>query len=607
MNNYSLLPKILIIDDLFGRNIPGNRNLERENLCADFLLKDITNDIAKNLSHQEIKKPIAEVVFFRGQKPITAKVGDKVENDIEGTLQMIESGWTNVPAGSRIWSLVLLDLCFYTGYITLNSNKKTLGMPPGEINDERPENYFGLLILEEIQKKFPDLPVIIFSSKPRNQVSRRFTFLGALDFLSRSAEEDRASKLSDLVWHHGLIPDSSMRIVGLSKSLLYTLRAARRVAIDRRNVLIRGETGTGKELIADFINEHGPEKSRGHLIKVNSAGLSPELYASELFGHTIGAFTGATNRRQGRIVEAQGGDLFLDEIGGMPLPVQAGILRVLELKEILPLGSEHNPKLVDVRFIFATNEDIETRTASGEFREDLFYRLRESGSLYLPPLRQRLEDLPLLVETFVRHAEHLNHRALCREIDPDSIDLLLTQPWSGNIRELRNIIFNAVNNYPGVEHLTSNHLQLPTKVHSIRQPVSPEVNGDFDEKKMSISNLLIESISSGYSKPIPFNILNGSLTTYAQWLGELLHAALIATSKPTAEKPQGEISITRAVQLITGDSTIRTTTAADIVKRMLQLDLKAQDYLLKDSVLENAYRTAKRLRGSRQKRRENNE
>ena len=408
---------------------------------------------------QRIKRPVADVVFHRGQVPACSSVGDTIENDLSGVLELVRSASSSE---GKFWSLVLLDLCFYTGKITPASDAKVPGMPEGREGDDDPRHYFGLRVLEALHERFPDLPVIILSSKPRAEVSREFTVHGALGFLERDAQESPAL-LQEYIKRHGLIPDPSGQIIGRSLVLLKALRAARRMSQTRQNILIRGERGTGKELLAKYLHRESESGNERPLVVVDSGSLSPELYASTLFGHRRGAFTGANENRQGSIQEADGGDLFLDEIGNMPPPVQSGLLRVLEYRRVQPLGGNANDsRQVDVRFISATNADIDAVASRGVFREDLYDRLRAGGLLFLPPLRDRFEDVALLVEHFVRQAEDQTPNALRRQIEPESLKVLSSHDWPGNARQLRNCIFNAVAHYPDVEHLQPIHLELPS-------------------------------------------------------------------------------------------------------------------------------------------------
>ena len=450
-------PRILIIDDLFGRTLPDRRNEERANLCGQYLLSDVTGDELGKGEPQRIIAPTAEVVFHRGQRPLTSDVGDIVENDLNTVLEIIRCGWGAVPPRQTQWAMVLLDLCFYTGRVTEESNRRTSGMPEGRDGDDDPEHYFGLHILAALREEFPELPVVILSSKSRKEVSRDIAYLGGLAFLPRD-DSNSPDLLRDYLWTHGLIQDASGIQVGRSGGLLQALRAARRAAATRRNVFIRGERGTGKELLARYIHRETPGATDTPFIVVNSAVLTPELFASELFGIERGVATGV-EQRIGLIQAAATGDLFLDEISDMPPQVQAGILRALEDRQYTAIGARM-PQSVNVRFLSASNADIEILVSSGAFRHDLFDRLLEGGIVQIPPLRDRRDDIPLLAEKFLRDAEAGHPRAMRRIIDPEAMDTLLRHEWPGNIRELRSCLFGAVANNPDVEHLVPVHLRL---------------------------------------------------------------------------------------------------------------------------------------------------
>lgn len=234
-------------------------------------------------------------------------------------------------------------------------------------------------------------------------------------------------------------PTTPTQIIGQGPAFRKTLSRARLVAGSDTTVLLLGETGTGKEVIARFLHDTSPRHTKP-LVKVNCAALPAQLIESELFGHEKGAFTGAIERRLGKFELAQGGTLFLDEIGELPLESQAKLLRVLQEKEFERIGG-HQTLPADVRVIAATNRDLAEEARRGTFRSDLYYRL-SVFPLSLPPLRERPEDIPLLADVFLRRAAKKLGRTL-RPLEPSELALLTTYSWPGNIRELEHVMENA--------------------------------------------------------------------------------------------------------------------------------------------------------------------
>ncbi|HUF24176.1 MAG TPA: sigma-54 dependent transcriptional regulator [Vicinamibacterales bacterium] len=277
--------------------------------------------------------------------------------------------------------------------------------------------------------------------------------LGALDYLQKPFEIDellvvvrRAVEQQRLHHHHRyLLSERDERfdhygIIGESRPITDVVQTARLVAQSRSTVLITGETGTGKELVARAIHDWSAQRE-APLVKVNCAAIPETLLESELFGHVKGAFTGAVATKKGRFALADGGTIFLDEIGTLSLAVQAKLLRVLQEREFEPLGSERSYQ-VDVRVIAASNRDLRQLVAEGKFQEDLFYRLAVIP-IQMPPLRARREDIPLLVDHFVRkHAARAGKRIDL--VDPDVMAMLTRSDWPGNVRELENTVERAV-------------------------------------------------------------------------------------------------------------------------------------------------------------------
>src|SRR3954470_22993543 len=277
--------------------------------------------------------------------------------------------------------------------------------------------------------------------------------LGALDYLQKPFEIDellvvvnRALDHQRLRTQHGYLlrerdeEFNQYGIVGRSRRIQDVIRTAEMVAKSKSTVLITGETGTGKELVARAIHFHSSQREMP-LVKVNCAAIPENLLESELFGHTRGAFTGALTAKKGKFALADGGSIFLDEIGTMAPPLQAKLLRVLQEREFEPLGSERSQK-VDVRVIAATNRDIRQMVADGRFQEDLYYRLNVIP-IHIPPLRERREDVAVLVDHFIaKHAQRAGKRI--DGMEPGVLEALQAADWPGNVRELENTVERAV-------------------------------------------------------------------------------------------------------------------------------------------------------------------
>ena len=229
-------------------------------------------------------------------------------------------------------------------------------------------------------------------------------------------------------------------ILGKSKPMQQVYELIQLAAPAKSNILILGESGTGKELVAKAIHHHS-RRADGPFVTVNSGSMPADLLESNLFGHIRGAFTGAVASKRGLFEVADGGSVFFDEIGNIPIDTQAKLLRVIQEREFMRLGGLDTIK-VDVRIIAATNADLEHAVQQGQFREDLFYRLAVI-SVTLPPLRRRSEDIPLLAQHFLAHYARENEKAL-REISPRAMEMLIDYPWPGNVRELENAIERAV-------------------------------------------------------------------------------------------------------------------------------------------------------------------
>jgi DNA-binding NtrC family response regulator len=303
----------------------------------------------------------------------------------------------------------------------------------------------GLEFLARVRERAPEVPVILMSGQATVDTAVKATRLGALDFVEKPVGLERllltlrnALRLDRLERENRELSrywQDELALIGESAPMAALRGLVERAAPSDVPILILGENGTGKELVARAIHDLSPRR-REPFIKTNCAAIPSELVESELFGHEKGAFSGALAQRRGRFEQADGGTLFLDEIGDMPPAMQAKLLRVLQDGEITRVGGTGVVK-VDVRLISATNREIRALMDEGRFREDLYYRI-DTVTIRTPPLREHPADIPLLAAHFLEAACRRNHwkpRRLSRE----ALELLRQQPWKGNVRELRNV------------------------------------------------------------------------------------------------------------------------------------------------------------------------
>jgi two-component system response regulator HydG len=311
----------------------------------------------------------------------------------------------------------------------------------------------GLAVLQRVQALYPQIGVIIMTGHGSIDSAVESIKLGAFDYLTKPFPEERlAATLQNCLERKRLLAENvALRqdlesrfapggIVLRSHAFRQIYELARRVAASGANVLVLGESGTGKELIAGAIHYASP-RAQQRFLALNCAALTETLLESQLFGHLKGAFTGAVQAQKGMLAEADGGSLFLDEIGELSPALQVKLLRVLQEGEFIPVGATI-PKRVDVRFIAATNRDLEAEVARGNFREDLYYRLNVFA-LQLPPLRERPEDIQPLAEHFLTQAATRLGSSL-RQLSPEALAALRDYPWPGNVRELQNVIERGV-------------------------------------------------------------------------------------------------------------------------------------------------------------------
>jgi len=311
----------------------------------------------------------------------------------------------------------------------------------------------GIDTLRSIRVSTPSLPVIVitaFSSidgaieamkhGAYHYIPKPFKNEEVVITVNKALEQRRLSNENERLKEELSEKYAYSNIIGKSEVMRRVFELIRLASPSRSNILIAGESGTGKELVAKAIH-HASPRARNAFVTVNSGSLPPELLESSLFGHMKGAFTGAIATKRGLFEVADGGSIFLDEIGNINLETQAKLLRVIQEKEFMRLGSVETVR-VDCRIIAATNADLNKLMAEQRFREDLYYRLNVI-TIQLPPLRRRREDIPLLIAHFLQKYADENKRKV-REVTPDAMRILMDHSWPGNVRELENTIERAV-------------------------------------------------------------------------------------------------------------------------------------------------------------------
>ncbi|MBW2617809.1 MAG: sigma-54-dependent Fis family transcriptional regulator [Deltaproteobacteria bacterium] len=320
------------------------------------------------------------------------------------------------------------------------------------ILDVRLPGMNGLEVFKTIRTIDPKLPVIIMTAYATTNAAIEATKLGAFDYVLKPFDIPDMLNLIDQALEAGRFMRSRVKldqgptqaaedaIIGRSKVMHELYKAIGRTAPTDATVLLRGESGTGKELVARAVYNYSARADRPFLV-INCVAIPESLLESELFGYEKGAFTGAVSRRIGKIEQATGGTVFLDEIGDMPLAIQAKILRLLQERSLERLGGRETIQ-VDVRIIAATNRNLEVALKEGRFREDLYYRLNVV-TLHIPPLRERSEDIGLLADYFLGRVS--GRMGLANPgLTPEARTLLANQPWPGNVRELANSIEKAI-------------------------------------------------------------------------------------------------------------------------------------------------------------------
>jgi len=412
------------------------------------------------------------------------------------------------------------------------------------ITDLKMPGLSGLELVEQLHATKPRLPIIVVTAFGTTETAIEATKLGAYDYLLKPfdmaelldlvAKAAACNRLMSEPVEMGEARPNQSAIIGNSRAMQAVYKEIGRVAGTAVTVLIRGETGTGKELVARAIYQHSSRAAQP-FIAVTCAAIPETLLESELFGHERGAFTGASQSRRGRFEEANGGTIFIDEIGDLALPLQAKLLRALQERTVSRLGSNVSHP-IDVRVICATNRNLEQMVRDGTFREDLFFRI-SVVKIAMPSLREHVEDVPLLAEYFLRTFAKL-HKKQCRSMTPGFLGALSRHSWPGNVRELQNVIERSVVLGNGHDRLGID--DLPPELRGLS--ISDELpKGSFQEALRGFKRELVRAALATH---------NGNKLKAAKELGIsrcYLHRLLNQLEVP--EAPGEELELQEAEEL----------------------------------------------------------
>ncbi len=362
----------------------------------------------------------------------------------------------------------------------------------------------GIEALEQIKFYNPTIPVIIMTAYSSVETAIDALKKGAYDYLTKPLDFDKLKVTMEKAMEHTRLKKENrvlkeslgrqfniQNIVGRSAAMKSLLETVEQVAPSEATILISGDSGTGKELIAGAIH-YNSERKNGPFVKINCAAITETLLESELFGHEKGAFTGADRRKEGRFVQAHTGSLFLDEVSEMPVSMQVKLLRVLQEREITRVGGDQSIS-VDVRIIAATNKNLVKLIAQGKFREDLYYRLNVV-TIDIPQLRRRHEDIPLLARHFLDMFAEKN-RKIIKGFTPAAMDNLIKYNWPGNVRELMNLVERAVV-MARSDYIDNKDINIPHMLHETETTSSP--NGpdkhDVTDEPDKTDNIPLEQV-----------------------------------------------------------------------------------------------------------------
>lgn len=547
--------RILVLDDQFGRCGLGERFKEsvagavfasyvadRRALCRNFGLVDITGDSRTT----KVERPLARAVFSPAQR--WNSTTEQIENDADTARSAVRRGWPFADGGR--WALVLVDLRFSFG--ALNA-----------FGDPVESDLFGLrVLLPSLAAEFgPDLPLVVLSSTRREENNAPARAAGALDFLQRLPEPGASvaecrSALQRVLHLHGLIPDATGQVIGSSLATLKMLRQARRAAAGARTVLLRGESGSGKGLLARFIHQSSSRRERPFEY-FNAAYRTSELQADELFGHWRGAFTDAHEDRPGLWERADGGTVFIDEVADLDPAVQARLMQPIDERVTRRVGPPPKgmqaEKPIDVLVILASNRSLETLA---RIKGDFLNRI-SAFVLDVPPLRARSDDIPDLAAAVAHQIDPAWKGAIL----PEAMDSLRRHPWLlGNVRELRNVLERALTNAPA-QDVTARDLEFHGS-----SPVSESHLAEPSRESLDLLRRALSAPPSVWTVERLQTWRNDLAGTFLDLCGDCLGWALSVT------RVRNEMNLTEAARLLAGDEALTTTEAKRFLRRIVLLD-----------------------------------
>ena len=561
------LPRVLVLDDQFGRCGLGKKfrkrvtpevfagyEADRKNLCLNYGLVDVTGD-----SH--VRRPtevVAEAIFCPAQRWDDGS--QRIENTYDTARALVERGWS-FEDGTR-WALVILDLRFVYG-------------PLNTFGDPQEGSLFGAeVLLPRLRSDFGvDLPIVVLSSTRKDENNPIVRRLGALDFIQRvpghgSPPDEARAMLQRALFTHGLTDDPTGMVIGNSLATLKMLRQARRGAMSARNVLLLGETGTGKGLLAEYIHRMS-SRAAMPFETFHAAHRPGDLQADELFGHWKGAFTGAHGDSAGIWERADGGTVFIDEVADIDVRVQQALMQPIEERKVrrvgTPPGEARDPKPVDVLVVLATNRDVQSAAASGTLKSDFLNRIN-AFTIEVPPLRDRREDIPLIARGLTAAVAPHWHG----EILPDAMEALIAHDWrNGNVRELRNVLERAIANNPS-QDITATDVTDASTIVADSQPKGQE-HAPWVQPT-SMAEALLSDLEQLTLAEVE-DMRSGLPGAFADLLAQALTLALRLT------EANGKLNPTAAVRFLLGNPELTTVQAKQFLKRLLVLDTQGKSVL----------------------------